>query len=166
MIEKINLIKQNLPETAKDLKLSLENVLTKNSLDSEITIGIILTTSYYLKEREIFNTFAELASDVTKNQAKSAATLMAATNVWYSYGEYDTEMAALGPGIRMNVYANFAGGEKLNFEIYALASSILGKCKFCIANHIKSLKELNISPQNLADIGRITAVINSLATAK
>ena len=53
MIEKINLIKQNLPETAKDLKLSLENVLTKNSLDSEITIGIILTTSYSRNNKAI-----------------------------------------------------------------------------------------------------------------
>jgi len=44
-----------------------------------------------------------------------------------------------------------------------LAASIVGKCEFCVKAHYETLKKEGYSVENLRDIGRIAAVINSVA---
>jgi alkyl hydroperoxide reductase subunit D len=63
----------------------------------------------------------------------------------------------------MNAIANHGGTSKANFEAYSLAASIVGKCHFCVKAHFDTLKAEGYSVDQLRDIGRIAAVINSVA---
>jgi alkyl hydroperoxide reductase subunit D len=44
-----------------------------------------------------------------------------------------------------------------------LAASIVGKCHFCVKAHYETLKQEGYTVENLRDIGRIAAVMNSVA---
>jgi alkyl hydroperoxide reductase subunit D len=65
----------------------------------------------------------------------------------------------------MNAYATHGGVDKLAFELYALAASIVGKCEFCVRSHAKLLTESGVTTQQLRDIGRIAATVNAAALA-
>ena len=41
----------------------------------------------------------------------------------------------------MNAYATHGGVDEREFELYALAASIVGKCEFCVASHYRTLLE-------------------------
>jgi alkyl hydroperoxide reductase subunit D len=65
----------------------------------------------------------------------------------------------------MNAYATHGGVDKLAFELYALAASIVGKCEYCVASHAKLLKEAGLTTQQLRDVGRIAATVSAAALA-
>ena len=55
------------------------------------------------------------------------------------------------------------GTTKARFEAYSLAASIVGKCHFCVKAHYETLKKEGYSVEQLRDIGRIAAVMTSVA---
>ena len=90
---------------------------------------------------------------------------MAMTNTWYPYVEMvdDENLKGLPAQIRMNTIASHGGTTKENFEAFSLAASIVGKCEFCVKAHYDGLRTLGYSVEQLRDVGRIAAVINSVA---
>ena len=90
---------------------------------------------------------------------------MGMNNVWYPYVEMaaDEDLKTQRAELRMNAYATHGGVDKKQFEPYALAASIVGKCHFCVASHYALLKEDGLTTQQLRDIGRIAAVVNAAA---
>jgi alkyl hydroperoxide reductase subunit D len=64
----------------------------------------------------------------------------------------------------MNAIVNHGGTTKANFEAFSLAASIIGKCHFCVKAHFDTLRQSEgYSVEQLRDIGRIAAVMNSVA---
>lgn len=61
----------------------------------------------------------------------------------------------------MNAYATHCGSDRTSFELYALAAIIVDKCEFCVQSHHKLLRENGLSTQQLRDVGRIAAVVNT-----
>ncbi len=96
--------------------------------------------------------------------AKTASSLMAMNNMWYPYVEMtgDPDLKGLPAGLRMNAYASHGGVTKKQFEMYALAASIIGKCHFCVKNHYDILKKEGMTVQELQHVGKIAAVINAI----
>ena len=90
---------------------------------------------------------------------------MAQNNVWYPYLEMadDANLKGLPAQLRMNVIANHGGTTKARFEAYSLAASIIGKCHFCVKAHYETLKKEGYTIEQLRDIGRIAAIINSVS---
>jgi len=90
---------------------------------------------------------------------------MAMTNIWYPFVEManDDRLKGLPAQLRMNAIATHGGTSKVNFEAYSLAASIVGKCHFCISAHYSTLKQEGYTVEQLRDIGRIAAVITSVA---
>jgi len=91
---------------------------------------------------------------------------MAQNNVWYPYVEMadDPALTGLPAQLRMNAIASHGGTTKANFEAFSLAASIVGKCHFCVKAHYETLKmEEGYTTEQLRDIGRIAAVMNSVA---
>jgi alkyl hydroperoxide reductase subunit D len=95
----------------------------------------------------------------------TAASLMAQNNVWYPYVEMaeDENLKGLPAQLRMNAIATHGGTTKERFEAYSLAASIVGKCHFCVKAHYDGLKKMGYTVEQLRDIGRIAAVMNSVA---
>jgi alkyl hydroperoxide reductase subunit D len=75
----------------------------------------------------------------------------------------DEQLKGLPAQLRMNAIATHGGTTKARFESYSLAASIVGKCHFCVKAHYDTLKKEGYSVEQLRDIGRIAAVVNSVA---
>ncbi|MES2356168.1 MAG: carboxymuconolactone decarboxylase family protein [Pseudomonadota bacterium] len=162
-------IKERIPDYAKDIRLNLDGVLARSSLDQTDALGAALAAAYASKSKLLIDSIrgSGLLSDVDINAALTASALMGMNNVWYPYIEMagDDDLATQRAELRMNAYATHGGVEKRKFELFALAASIVGKCHFCVASHYKLLKETGMTVVQLRDVGRIAAVINAAALA-
>lgn len=160
-------IKEVLPEYAKDIKLNLDAVIIRSSLPLEEAYGCALAAAMSAGNGKIVSHIAsEMATDMAteQNAALAAATIMAMNNTWYPYVEMtsDPNLKGLPAQLRMNAIASHGGTTKERFEAYSLAASIVGKCHFCVKAHYDGLKKMGYTVEQLRDIGRIAAVMNSV----
>ena len=168
-MEFLNALKERIPDYAKDVRLNLDGVIGRSSLDAADALGAALAAAFAAKSKTIVDAIrgAGQLSEVDTNAALSAAALMGMNNVWYPYVEMadDQDLRTQRAELRMNAYSTHGGVDKKRFELFALAASIVGKCHFCVASHYKMLKENGLTAQQLRDAGRIAAVINAAAQA-
>lgn len=159
-------LKESLPEYAKDIKLNLDSVINRSTVDPELATHLALAASFATGNGKLIAFIAaSSANEVEKNAAMTAGALMAQNNVWYPYVEMadDPALKGLPAQLRMNAIASHGGTTKANFEAYSLASSIIGKCHFCVKAHYETLKKEGYTVEQLRDIGRIAAVITSVS---
>jgi len=160
----IDAIKTALPDYAKDTKLNLDAVLLRSSLDVDVAMGCAVAALASTGNGKVL---AVLLADAPAfaDSAMTAASLMAQNNVWYPYVEMtnDPQLEGLPAQLRMNAIATHGGTTKANFEAFSLAASIVGKCHFCVKAHYDTLKKEGYTVEQLRDIGRIAAVMNSVA---
>ena len=160
-------IKDILPEYAKDIKLNLDAVITRSTIPLEEAYGCALAAAMSAGNGKIVSHIAsEMATDmsVEQNAALTAGTLMAMNNTWYPFVEMadDPNLKGLPAQLRMNAIAKHGGTTKARFEAYSLAASIVGKCHFCVKAHYETLRKEGYTVEQLRDIGRIAAVMNSV----
>ena len=165
----LDTLKDRIPDYAKDIRLNLDAVVARSSLDAADALGAALAAAYAARSKPIVDAIRGSAqlSDTDTNAALSAAALMGMNNVWYPYVEMadDADLKTQRAELRMNAYATHGGVDKKRFELFALAASIIGKCHFCVQSHYKLLKENGLTAQQLRDVGRIAAVVNAAAQA-
>ena len=165
----LNGLKERIPDYAKDIRLNLDAVIARSSLDPADALGTALAAAYAARSKTIVDAIRSSGqlNETDTNAALSAAALMGMNNVWYPYVEMadDQDLKTQRPELRMNAYATHGGVDKKRFELFALAASIVGKCHFCVASHYKMLKENGLTALQLRDAGRIAAVINAAAQA-
>ena len=161
----VDTIKDLIPDYAKDIRLNLDNVINRSTLDPIVVNGVALAAAVASNNNSIADIIksAMLAKD--SDAALSAASIMAMTNVWYPYVEMtgDVALKGLPAQLRMNVIMSHGGTTKANFEAYSLAASIVGKCHFCVKAHYDTLKKEGFTVEQLRDIGRIAATIAALS---
>ncbi len=166
-MEYIAAIKDRIPDYAKDIRLNLDAVLGRSSLEPQHAAGAALAAAFAARSKPLIDAIRTGDSlDATQAQAAlTAATLMAMNNVWYPYIEMaaDADLKTVRAELRMNAYATHGGVDRPSFELYALAASIVGKCEFCVQSHYKLLRESGFTTQQLRDVGRIAAVVNAAA---
>ncbi|CAB3782449.1 Alkyl hydroperoxide reductase AhpD [Paraburkholderia ultramafica] len=166
-MEFLSSIKALVPDYAKDIRLNLDGTIARSSLEGNDAVGVALAAAFAAKSTLIVDAIrnAGVLSPEEANGALTAAALMGMNNVWYPYIEM-TESADLKSQpaqLRMNAYASHGGVDKRRFEMYALAASIIGKCRFCVKSHFDTLVAEGMSSTQLRDVGRIAAVINATA---
>ena len=161
----LSAIKEQIPDYTKDIRLNLDGVIARSSLSPEDAIGVALASAFAAKSKPLVDAFKAQLPELNANAALTAAALMGMNNIWYPYVEMagDEELKTLRPELRMNAYASSGGVEKKQFEAFALAASIIGKCHFCVSSHHALLKKEGLTAQQLRDIGRIAAVVNAAA---
>lgn len=157
-------IKEALPEYAKDTKLNLDAVLLRSTLDPDVAMGCAVAALAATGNGKVLSVMLADAP-VFAESAMTAASIMAQNNVWYPYVEMaeDENLKGLPAQLRMNAIMNHGGTTKSNFEAFSLAASIVGKCHFCVKAHYDTLKQEGYTVEQLRDIGRIAAVMNSVA---
>jgi len=160
----IDAVKEALPEYAKDAKLNLDAVLLRSTLDADEAMGCAVAALAATGNGKLLGVLLS-DSPADANAAMTAASLMAQNNVWYPFVEMaeDPSLAGLPAQLRMNAIATHGGTTKERFESYSLAASIVGKCHFCVKAHYEGLKKMGYTVEQLRDIGRIAAVMNSIA---
>ena len=158
-------IKEALPEYAKDTRLNLDAVINRSTLDATEAQGCALAAAMATGNGKLVTFVSGGIEDVKERDAAlTAAAIMAQNNVWYPYVEMvGGALEGIPPQLRMNAIATHGGTTKARFEAYSLSASIVGKCHFCVKAHFDTLKAEGYSVDQLRDIGRIAAVINSVA---
>jgi alkyl hydroperoxide reductase subunit D len=162
----VDQLKDSLPEYAKDIKLNLDAVINRSSIDVEHATYISIAAAFATGNGKLLAFITANANDeVEKNAALTAGAIMAQNNVWYPFIEMadDVNLKGLPAQLRMNAITSHGGTTKGKFEAYSLASSIVGKCHFCVKAHYETLKQEGYTVEQLRDIGRIAATINALA---
>ncbi|MBP8139850.1 MAG: carboxymuconolactone decarboxylase family protein [Burkholderiales bacterium] len=162
-------IKARLPDWAKDIRLNLDATIARSSLEPRLAVGAALAAAYAARSPELVAAFRDPeALDARHAEgALTAAALMGMNNVWYPFVEMagDPDLKTMRAELRMNAYATHGGVDKVAFELYALAASIVGKCEFCVQSHAKLLKDSGLTTQQIRDVGRIAATVNAAALA-
>jgi alkyl hydroperoxide reductase subunit D len=164
MTQWIDLVKQALPDYAKDTRLNIDAVISRSTIPVEEAVGCALAAAVATGNGKLVSMiYSEAGSEA--DPAMTAASLMAQNNVWYPYVEMadDSALAGLPAQLRMNAIASHGGTTKAKFESYSLAASIVGKCHFCVKAHYETLKKEGYTVEQLRDIGRIASVMNSVA---
>ena len=158
-------IVQQIPDTAKDIRLNLDAVLSRSSLTPEDALGVALAAAFAARSPQLVQALRSGTPEAEAGAALTAAALMGMNNVWYPFVEMagDDELKTMRPELRMNAYASHGGVSKAKFEAYALAASIIGKCHFCVKSHYELLQKEGWTTQQLRDVGRIASVINATA---
>jgi alkyl hydroperoxide reductase subunit D len=163
----LNSIKDLMPDYAKDIRLNVDGTIARSSLAPEQAMGVALAAAFAAKCKTIVDVIKNSGAlpELEAQAALTAAALMGMNNAWYPFTEMteDKELQASPAQLRMNAYATNGGTSKVNFELYALAASVVGKCHFCIKSHYDLLKQHGMSMQQLKDAGRIAATINAAA---
>jgi alkyl hydroperoxide reductase subunit D len=159
-------IKEGLPEYAKDTKLNLDSVINRSTLDSVEANACALAAAMSTGNGKLVSFIQANIDDIKERDAAlTASSLMGMNNVWYPYVEMadDANLKGLPAQLRMNAISTHGGTTKERFEAYSLAASIVGKCHFCVKSHYDNLKKMGYTVEQLRDIGRIAAVITSVA---
>jgi len=162
----VDQIKLGLPDYAKDTRLNLDSVINRSTIPVDEAEACALAAAMATGNGKLVTYISSnMANTVERDAALTAASLMAMTNTWYPFVEMaaDDSLKELPPQLRMNAIASHGGTNKLRFESYSLAASIVGKCHFCIKSHYDTLKKEGYSVEQLRDIGRIASVITSVA---
>ena len=164
----VDQIKESIPDYAKDTKLNLDAVIKRSSLPEDEANGVALAAAFASGNSKLWAWMYDqinAINTVEANGAVTAGALMAANNTWYPYVEMadDESLKGLPAQLRMNAIASHGGTTKANFEAFSLAASIVGKCHFCVKAHYDTLKKEGYTVEQLRDIGRIAAVMNSVA---
>jgi len=171
--ENLESLRGLIPDTAKDIRLNLSSVLKpdpQSGLNENQVWGTALASAYATRHPAVIQAIKAEAEDILTAEemaaAESAASIMAMNNIYYrfvhitSFKDYQTMPA----GLRMNVIGN-PGIEKRDFELYALAVSVLNGCGMCIDAHIKQVTDDGISQAGVQHAARIAAVLNAAAQA-
>ena len=157
---------QSIPDYAKDTKLNIDAVIKRSTLPVEEAEAVALAAAFATGNSKLWTWIhSQLANRLEADAALTAASIMAQNNVWYPYVELadDANLAGLPAQLRMNAIASHGGTTKARFESYSLAASIVGKCHFCVKAHYETLKKEGYTVEQLRDIGRIAAVMNSVS---
>jgi alkyl hydroperoxide reductase subunit D len=157
---------QSIPEYAKDTKLNIDAVIKRSTLPVEEAEAVALAAAFATGNSKFWTwVHSQLSDRKEADAALTAASIMAQNNVWYPYVEMadDEQLKGLPAQLRMNAIATHGGTTKARFEAYSLAASIVGKCHFCVKAHYETLKKEGYTVEQLRDIGRIAAVMTSVA---
>mgnify|MGYP000677852330 CR=1 FL=1 len=162
----VDQLKESIPEYAKDIKLNLDAVINRSEIDPDYALHIAIASAFATGNSKLLAFLVgNSTNEIERDAALGAGAIMAQNNVWYPFIEMadDPNLKGLPAQLRMNAISAHGGTTKAKFEAYSLASSIIGKCHFCVKAHYETLKEEGYTVEQLRDIGRISATINALS---
>ena len=167
----LNNILENLPEYAKDIRLNMTSLINNyGALNQEQFYGTLLASSLASKNKTIVaavhNETSTYLNDKSIAGVHAATTIMAMTNIYYRFTDLveDDSYGRMPAGLRMNIMRDH-GVNKIDFEIWSLAVSIINGCSMCISSHEKQLLNHGISKETIQLVAKIAATTHALARA-
>jgi len=167
----LELIRESIPDYARDLKLNLGSVLSVTGAPglNERQIWTVAVASAIASRNLSFTRGIEAAAEeyldaAHLQAARSAAAIMGMNNIYYRFLHLveDAEYQAMPARLRMNVLAN-PGIDKLDFELLSLAVSAINGCGLCISSHEKKLRQHGFTREMIQSAVRIAATVHAVA---
>lgn len=163
-------LKAVIPSYARDLKINLQSLISheNQALQPKQIFGAALTSAYATKEKTLIkileNEVQNILSEAEVVAAKTSASLMAMNNIYYRFLHIsaDKEYSQMPAGLRMQSIANH-GIDKIDFEIFSLAASVINGCGMCIDAHANQLLKHGITKSQVQMVAKIAAIVNSAA---
>lgn len=161
-------LKTLLPDYAKDLRLNLSSLATEAALTEQQRAGAFIASAIASRNPDVIaNITAEFAPKLSKEAfeaAKTAAAIMAMTNIYYRFVHLSsaTDYKTLPAKLRMNALAK-PGVDKVDFELWSIAVSAVNGCGMCIDSHEKALREHGITAEVIQAAVRIAATVHATA---
>ena len=167
----LDVIRDQLPDYARDLKLNLGSVLTPQGapgLSESQIASIALSTAIAARNPQLTRAIEAWAQphldDAHVKAARAAAAIMGMNNIYYRFLHLveDAEYQTMPARLRMNVIGN-PGIDKLDFELLSLAVSAVNGCGLCVTSHERKLREGGISREAIQSAVRIASVMHAVA---
>ena len=159
-----------LPDYAKDIKLNVSSLLSnaEGHLTAQQVAGTVYAAALTAKYQPLIKAMTQYAESLLAEEyiraVKAATTIMSMNNIYYRFVHLvaDPEYSKLPARLRMNIIAN-PGVDKLDFELYSMAVSIINGCGKCMETHAQGLEAQGLSKEGVQQCARIAAVVNALA---
>jgi alkyl hydroperoxide reductase subunit D len=167
----LDVIRDQLPDYARDLKLNLGSVLTPQGapgLSESLIASIAFSTAIAARNPQLVRAIEAWAQpyldDAHVQAARSAAAIMGMNNIYYRFLHLveDAEYQTMPARLRMNVIGN-PGIDKLEFELLSLAVSAVNGCGLCVTAHERKLREGGIGREAIQSAVRIASVMHAVA---
>ena len=164
----IDVLKGQMPEYAKDIKLNLSNLANDEGLTDQQKWGTFMASALATRQAEVIAQVKEDAaahlSAEALNAAYAAAAIMAQNNIYYRFVHLasNNEYGTLPAKLRMNVMAN-PGVDKGDFELWSIAVSAINGCGMCIDAHEAALKQHGFGTEQIQTAVRIAASVAAAA---
>ncbi|OYR14796.1 carboxymuconolactone decarboxylase family protein [Brucella thiophenivorans] len=163
-------LKSKIPDFAKDVRLNLSSMSSDETLTPQQKYGLFVACGIASRNADVRKALvAEAAGKVDPSviqAAQSAASIMGMNNVYYRFVHLasNKEYRTLPAKLRMNVIGN-PGVDKVDFELWSLAVSVINGCGMCIDAHEDVLRKAGVSTESIQAAARFAAIIQSVAIA-
>ena len=167
----LDLIRDSIPDYARDLKLNLGSVLTTAGAPGlndrqiwAVAVASAIASRHLAFTRALEAAAGEYLDAAHLQAARAAAAIMGMNNIYYRFLHLveDAEYQAMPARLRMNVLAN-PGIDKLDFELLSLAVSAVNGCGLCISSHEKKLRAHGYTREMIQSAVRIAATVHAVA---
>jgi len=163
----IEILKNRLPDYAKDLKLNIGSLAADVTLNQQQLAGTFIAAALASRNAAVIAAvtaeFAGRLSPEALAAARAAAAIMGMNNIYYRFthlvgGDYPNMPARL----RMNVIGR-PGVDKADFELWSLAVSAINGCGMCMEAHEKMVRHGGLTQEQVQTAVRIAAVVHAVA---
>lgn len=160
----------SIPDSAKDLRLNLQAVLSDGTLSEAQRYGVALACAHAARNPALQEALSADAANVLDeawlDDAQAAAALMAMNNVYYRFRHMigKASYGSMPARLRMNRIAS-PRTSKLDFELMCLAVSAINGCEACVQSHEASLLHLGASEAHVNDAVRTAAAVYAAAVS-
>ena len=164
----IELLKDRLPDYARDLKLNLSSLAAEQLLSPRQRAGSFIATALAANHAPTTQALLDAcAGELTPealNAVKIAASLMAMNNIYYRFVHlvHAADYKTLPAKLRMTAMAK-PGVDKVDFELWSLVVSAINGCGMCIDAHEKVVRQHGITAEQMQAAVRIAAVVHAVA---
>jgi alkyl hydroperoxide reductase subunit D len=153
--------------------LNFKKLLEDGALDPAERYMNLLSIATALHEKELMFLAREILANMGMapehiQEAAEVAGIMGMNNIYYKFRSFlspETVADYSRAGLRMQSLMKPLTG-KQNFEMMALAVSIVNGCPSCVASHEKALRDLGISADKIHDLARLAATCKGLESLK
>ena len=166
----IDVLRDSIPEPARDIRLNLQTVLQPGSLTPAQHWGVAVASAVAarnaaLRDAVLADARAQVGEEVI-DDALAAAALMAMNNVYYRFRHLvgKPSYSQMPARLRMQRIAKPATN-KADFELFCLAVSAINACEACIRSHEHVVLEGGVTEEQVHDAVRIAATVNAAALA-
>lgn len=163
----IDVLKDRLPDYARDLKLNLSSLVAEQLLSPQQKAGSFvaaaLAANHAPTTEAVVALFGRELSPEALTAAKTAAALMAMNNIYYRFVHlvHAPDYKTLPAKLRMTAMAR-PGVDKVDFELWSLVVSAINGCGMCLEAHEKVCRE-HLSPEQIQAAVRIAATVHAVA---
>lgn len=170
-MDRLNSLRESLPDAARDIKINLQNVLAPAVLNLAQTWGVALACAYTARNQKLTEAIladarAAGVEDPVLDDARAAAILMGMNNVYYRFRHrIGKEAYSQKPARLRMLRTTQVASSKVDFELFCFAASAINDCESCMRSHEAVVIEGGLSEDHVHDAVRIAATIHAAAIA-